>query len=679
MPTDVGYPQGITETIHGHVIADPYRWLEDRSSSDTEDWIAEQKRRFEEYFTQFGSLDRLRDRVRRTVDLETIDQIGEVQNRLFYRKRGIGEQQASIFVIDSADGLATCLVNPVNQGPYASVGIHSVSSDGSLLAFEQKQGGEHSKSIFTVDVKSKTILPDHLERGIARGFVLSNTNDGFYYCHEHLSDPRVSEKDHAIGFHRFGTRNDDDLVLLTLPRTRTSRLVLKAGGEMLGATFCHELEGNALVDFYAARHGQGSSWRCIRKNIPAPFGPFFYRDRLFAHRFENTSNGEIVELNPDNGVPFRVIVPEWRARIQQCVIARDRLYLNYIVGTTAVVRVHSLNGNFLEMLPLENDHTWCLYPGHSSEVEKVFLECQSFVKPRSLFSYQRAIPELCPWADRPVPPVLASTVSRKMTYLSSDGIEVDISIVGRGNPLLLKNRPLIMTAYGGFGLTLTPQFSSFVSIMLEVGFLFAMPEIRGGEERGRPWHEAARRRNRQVAFNDFISAGDWLCEKGFTNPQKLAIFGGSNSGLLVGAAITQRPDLFRAALCIAPLLDMVRYHLFDLAGVWADEYGTADDPDDLSALLAYSPYHCVREETDYPAVMFVCGDRDTRCNPAHARKMTARLQHRPSQNRSILLDHSEERGHAPALPLSVRIEALLHRIAFLCHELGVPMHPEVNI
>lgn len=225
---------------------------------------------------------------------------------------------------------------------------------------------------------------------------------------------------------------------------------------------------------------------------------------------------------------------------------------------------------------------------------------------------------------------------------------------------------------------LTPQFSAFVSILLELGFLFAVPQIRGGGERGKEWHEAARGRHRQVAFDDFIAAGDWLCERGYTNPGKLAIFGGSNSGILVGAAITQRPDLFRAALCIAPLLDMVRYHLFDGASVWASEYGTADDADDFRALLAYSPYHRVREETNYPAVLFVCGDKDTRCNPAHARKMAARLQDRSAQQHAILIDHSSERGHSPTMPLSVRVDGLTRRIAFLCHELGVPFPQEAQ-
>ena len=182
---------------------------------------------------------------------------------------------------------------------------------------------------------------------------------------------------------------------------------------------------------------------------------------------------------------------------------------------------------------------------------------------------------------------------------------------------------------------------------------------------------AARGRNRQVAFDDFICAAEWLCEQGITSPEKLAIFGGSNSGLLVGVAMTQRPDLFRAVLCIAPLLDMLRYQHFDQAHKWQREYGSVSDPEDFHALYSYSPYHRVRDDLTYPSTFFVTGDKDDRCNPAHVRKMAARLQDRSAQNNPIIVDYSSERGHSPVLPFSVRLEALTRRVAFLCRELDV--------
>jgi prolyl oligopeptidase len=234
-----------------------------------------------------------------------------------------------------------------------------------------------------------------------------------------------------------------------------------------------------------------------------------------------------------------------------------------------------------------------------------------------------------------------------------------------------ESRATILTAYGGFGVSMTPRFSVLVAIMLELGCVFALANIRGGSEFGKQWHDAARKCNRQTAYNDFLAATEWLLNRGIARPGHIGIFGGSNSGLLVAVAMTQRPDLFRAVLCIAPILDMVRYERFGTAQKWRDEYGSVTDEEEFRALLAYSPYHRVSAEVNYPATLFVSGDKDAECDPAHVRKMAARLQERPAQNRPILVDYSVERGHSPGLPLSVRTDALTRRLAFLCHELGI--------
>jgi prolyl oligopeptidase len=679
MVTELDQPLSVVETLHGVAVADPYRWLEDRNLPETEHWIAKQRDRFGAYFQQQGPLEQLRQRVLDYIDVETVDGIGRVCERYFYRKRRARQQQPSIFVMESSTQTERLLVDPSSQGPYVSVNIHRVSRDGTLLAVEVKQGGEHTKAIQVVAVDGGVLLPDHLERGLACGFAFNNRNDGFYYCHDSQGASSTPVQDHMVRFHRFGTPSDNDLILLTLPRSHSSKLILSSAGEILSAALCHQHNGFAAVDYYVSRQDRDHDWHCICQNVGMPFIPFFYKERLFAHRFPGTSNGEIVELDATSGVTVRVIVPEWQVRINHRVNAQGRLYVSYLVGAEAVVRIWSFDGDYLGTLPLETGCTWRLLPTYADDAQELFLHCESFAKPPTLFRCDPHTNQIVAWCRRYSPPSTVAVTSRRLTYLSKDGTEIRMSLVGPHDSIAgPKEYPVIMTAYGGFGLTLTPQFSVFVSIMLELGFLFAVPEIRGGGERGRTWHEAARGRNRQVAFDDFIAAADWLCENGFTNPQKLAVFGGSNSGILVGAAITQRPRLFRAALCIAPLLDMLRYHLFDRASGWAGEYGTADDPEDFQALLAYSPYHHIDEHTNYPAVLLITGDRDSRCNPAHARKMAARLAERSVQSHPILLDHSVERGHAPTMPLDVRISALTHRIAFLCRELDIPIPKEIH-
>jgi prolyl oligopeptidase len=205
--------------------------------------------------------------------------------------------------------------------------------------------------------------------------------------------------------------------------------------------------------------------------------------------------------------------------------------------------------------------------------------------------------------------------------------------------------------------------------------LFAVPALRGGSELGEQWHRAGKRENRQNSFNDFVAAAEWLIAENRSISGRIGIGGGSNAGLLVGAAITQRPDLFRAAICLGPLLDMTRYHLFDFAAAWADEYGSPKDQEDFQCLLAYSPYHHVQDGVTYPAALFVSGDADTRCNPMHARKMTARLQSVTVSTRPVLLDYKAAWGHTPVQPFSTKIEALTDRLAFVCHELGVRVQP----
>jgi prolyl oligopeptidase len=244
--------------------------------------------------------------------------------------------------------------------------------------------------------------------------------------------------------------------------------------------------------------------------------------------------------------------------------------------------------------------------------------------------------------------------------------------VARRFPTPRTSAPVILTSYGSFGVGSTPQFSVLVSVLLECGFLFALPHIRGGGEFGGEWHRAGRGQNKQTSFDDFLAAAAWLRSEGIADPKRLAIFGGSSSGLLVAAAMTQRPNLFRAVVCIAPLLDMVRYQRFDQAGKWKDEYGNCDRREDFEVLHSYSPYHRFQGNRPYPSVLFVTGDQDDRCSPAHVRKMAALMLDNPRQTEPVLVDYTGQRGHSPALPLSLRVEALARRIAFLLHETEVP-------
>jgi len=339
---------------------------------------------------------------------------------------------------------------------------------------------------------------------------------------------------------------------------------------------------------------------------------------------------------------------------------------------THQIRIFSFSGKGMGELPIRSDETLRMVGG-SPESDELLLETESFTEPIGIFRHSAKSGNRTLWTRRNIPFESADYGHSQIWYMSKDGTRVPMYLVGRRDILEGTCSPTIMTSYGGYGVSMTPQFSVFVAFLMERGCLFALLNIRGGSEFGVKWHNAAKRRNRQTAYDDFLSAAEWLIKTGRTIPGKLAIFGGSNSGLLVGAALTQRPDLFRAAVCMVPMLDMLRYHLFDNAHVWKEEFGTVDDPDDFVALVKYSPYHQVREGVAYPATMIVSGDADRNCNPLHARKMTARLQAANVSEHPILLDYNNLRGHSPVLPLSARIEALTDRMAFLCDQLQLPL------
>jgi prolyl oligopeptidase len=332
----------------------------------------------------------------------------------------------------------------------------------------------------------------------------------------------------------------------------------------------------------------------------------------------------------------------------------------------------TVSGKYIGRLEIPIDGTIRLLPTQGSDA--LFCTYESFSEPLTTLEFLIDSGTLKLWHKQTSPDGRKICDMQAVFVSSNDGTRVPLMLVTQSKPESGGTTPVAMTGYGGFGTSVTPQYSVLVSILLELGGTFVIARIRGGGEFGEAWHDAGRRCMRQNTFDDFIAAAEWLCTEGITTSARLAIFGGSHAGLLVGAVLTQRPELFGAVLCIAPLLDMVRYERFDQAARWRHEYGSADNAEEFRALHAYSPYHHVEDAVDYPSVLFVSGDKDDRCNPAHVRKMATRLQQRDAQTHPILVDYSRDRGHSPALPLSVRIESLARRITFLCRALNITQH-----
>jgi prolyl oligopeptidase len=533
--------------------------------------------------------------------------------------------------------------------------------------YEVKEGGERTGTFELLDIQSRKTLLDVLPRGYLRGFAFAPDSRSFYYVHE-ATAPKPQRR--AVYHHVLGTRFDDDKQIFFAGDSDKLRLSIVPGKSQLGF-LVYRFRDQPYTDFYLWRFGSETAPTLVIENAGYKFGPLLMNDgRILAVTDRNAPNSRIVRLRLQEGLEpeFVDVIPATDVPIQNLAVSDSRIFVSYTREIKTQIAVFDLFGKPLGELPIDKSVT-ARPTGGSPDEDELFFEQESFTKPIQIYSYSSRTGETKLWAERRVPFSSQAFSHTQVWFAAKDGRRIPMFLVGRRDVLESGSHPAIMTSYGGYGVPMTPQFSVFVAFLLERGCLFALPNIRGGSEFGIEWHDAAKRRNRQVAFDDFLAAAEWMVETGRTEPQKLAIFGGSNSGLLVGAAMTKRPDLFRAIVCMVPMLDMLRYHLFDNAYVWKEEFGTADDPDDFAALLGYSPYHRVREGVSYPATMIISGDADQNCNPLHARKMTARLQAANVSDRPIFLDYSPHRGHSPVLPLSERIEALTDRMAFLCDQL----------
>ena len=669
----------VTEVLHGIEITDSYRWLEDQNSPRTRKWLEEQSAYTRSYFEAIPDRKRIRTRVSELLALkEVISEPWNVGDRYFFLKRQKNREQPVIVMRDGLFGPETVLVDPARRGNGSStaVSIATISADGRFLAYSVRQGGTDHSSLEILDLERGVVLPDRLPEGFCTGIVFSPDGAGFYYSHRELHDPRPNYR--AAFWHRFGTERSQDQEIFF-------------GGEepnlFLGILDSPEAKLLAYAVFLTGKPPRTSVYlqemssdpaeaKLLVKGVEGCFVPFFVRGQLLAYTDFAAPNFRMVRIDVAEPDPshWRDVVPESEMRIQQFAAAGDQVFVTRIDRFSTKVDVFGLDGGQKEASAFPACGTIDLL-NRPTATEKLFYSYTSISKPPAVHCYDPRREEAVAWSEVDCPVDPSAIAIEETTYTSTDGTSIPLFLAARKDLLFSGPLPTFLTGYGGFGSCVTPRFTAFATFLMEQGFLFAVPALRGGSELGEQWHRAGKRENRQNSFDDFVAAAECLIREQRSISGRIAIGGGSNAGLLVGAAVTQRPDLFRAAICLGPLLDMLRYHLFDFAAGWADEYGSPEDQKDFQSLLAYSPYHRVLENVAYPAVLLISGDADTRCNPMHARKMAARLQAATSSTRPVLLDYKPAWGHTPVQPLSTKIEALTDRLAFVCHELGVHVQP----
>jgi prolyl oligopeptidase len=658
---------GVVEVIHGVEVRDPYRWLEDRELPETEEWVKSQNRLCEEYFSRNRFYKPLKKIVADTLSVEVIDQAARVRDSIFLRKQLKGQEQAAIWVRHDGESKDRLLVDPAALGHNISVSILRVSPDASFLAYSVRSCGSDAMEVRITDVATGVAWPDRLPLSYIRGFAFDALRRGFYYCTELTGDTL----DLSIKYHRFGESPFNDVCLFSVPWAEHRRLTMLSGSGTLVALVTELAGVETVQDLYTASESSNTDWTLAFRELRGRKWPMLAHGRLFLFDMDSTPNGSLAELGRADEAR-RVVVPEGTNTIQRVWAVRTGFLVVYLVDRQPRVEQWSIEGKFIRSLVLPRGGSIEFLAPCIMEPSSLFLLHESYTEAPSLWE--------CAFAGEDEQKLVRWTVAheqspatvRESWYFSSDGARIPMILLEpqkkRPGP-----QPVVLFGYGGFGATEMPRYSRLAKILVELGVTSARSGIRGGAEFGEQWHQAATGKKRQTAIDDFLAAAESLLAAGITDEEHLAIMGSSNGGLLVAAAAIQRPDIFKAVVCTGPLTDMVRYECFDRASRWRREYGTAENAQDFQALLAYSPYHNLKQSIDYPAMFFVTGDADDRCNPAHARKMAAALQERGAQQHPILLDHSAQWGHMPTLSLTERTEALTRKIAFLCEQLDLAM------
>jgi prolyl oligopeptidase len=663
----------VTDIIHGVEVADPYRWLENQNSPRTREWLREQTLYTRAYLDAVPGRKRIRKRIQELLAIEVVSEPWKVGNRYFYLKRKAEEEQPAIVMRYCNSAEEIVLVDPAlrGQGSAIAVSILKIAPDGNVLAYGVRHDGTDSQAVEFLDIAHRCVLPDRLPEGLGPGLVFSLDGLGFFYTHEISNSSRPNHR--AVYSHQFGRRPEEDLEIFVAGENANLHIGLFASsdGKLLGYRATHS-QDPITFDLYVQDLASGGSAQKIMERAESVFCPFFVGHNLFALTDHKAPNYRIVTIDLDHPDPDRWsdFVPESHRRIEDFATVGNWLCVGYVENRFTRIEALGLTDGCRVTIPCPPNGTARLIR-RPPETDTLFYEFSTFDQPTAIFSYQPSTCKHEVWAQPKIAFDPSSIKLQQVQYKSKHGTEVPMYLVAgmQGPP----NSPLptLLTGYGGFGYNHTPEFKASSAFLLEQGFLLAVANVRGGGELGQEWHLAGKRHNRQNSFDDFIAAAEWLVDNGYAEPTKLAISGGSNAGLLVGAALTQRPSLFRAVVCSGPLLDMLRYHRFDHADRWIGEYGSADNSEDFQHLFAYSPYHHVQDGLPYPSVMLVSGDADTRCNPMHARKMAARLQAATSSGHPILLNYRPTWGHIPVQPLNLRVEAVTDRLAFICHELGV--------
>ncbi len=673
----------VVDVLHGQEVSDPYRWLEDLDGAETKAWVDAQNKVTFGFLEQIPEREPIQKRLTKLWNYERYSTPFYRGGRYFYSRNDGLQNQAVLYVTENLAEPGRVLIdaNKLSEDGTVSLAGYDVTDTGKLIAYGLSDGGSDWVTIKVRNVDTGEDLPDTVKWCKFGGPAWNKSGTGFYYSR--YDEPKgnalaEANKFQKLCLHKIGKSQDDDELVYHRPDkpewgfggsvSDDGRFVIISiwqGTERKNRVYYIDLRTHServvpLLDDFDAQYS-------FIDNAGTTF--WFFTD-LDAPR------GRVIAIDvakPERA-NWKEVIPQSEDVLQGVGCVGDTFFASYLKDAHTVIKSFDLTGKFLRDVELPGLGTAGGFGGRRNEYE-TFFSFTSFSFPGVVYRYDVKTAKSEIWRQPTVDFDPAAYESKQVFYNSKDGTRVPMFIVHKKGLTLDGGNPTYLYGYGGFDASLTPFFSVSNVAWMEMGGVFAMANLRGGGEYGKTWHDAGRLKNKQNCFDDFIAAAEWLIANKYTRPEKLAIGGGSNGGLLVGAAMIQRPDLFGAVSCQVGVLDMLRYHKSTIGWAWASDYGNPDDPEMFPILRAYSPYHNLKAGTKYPAILITTGDHDDRVVPWHSFKFAAALQAAQAGDAPTLIRIETRAGHGAGKPTAKQIEETADRWAFLVRVLGVKSRP----
>ncbi len=680
----------VEDTVQGHKIVDPYRYLENPNDPDTKLYVEQELSYTRSILDPLPGRDKINARLSQLLEIGTVGVPQMGGKYYFHTRREGGQNQPVLYVREGLNGAfnnedrVLLDVNKLAADGTIALDWWYASEDGKYVAYGTSPSGSEVSTLRVIETASGKLLPDSIERTRAASIAWKHDNSGFFYTrYPKKGDVPEGQEvyNRHVFYHALGTDSAKDPLIFGEGRNPEwwPDVTLSEDGRWL---LIDEGQGWTKTEMFLKDLTSKDPPLEITTGKNFLYGADFLAGKLYITTNEDAPHYRVFVADAANAKRenWKEIIPQSDAVLQNASVTGGKLLAEYEHNATSELKVFGLDGKKLADIPLPAIGTVFSASGRYDRNE-IFFGFQSFTVPPSIYRADLTKVDMTGvnsalWAKVDAPSIDPSAYDvQQVWYTSKDGTKVPMFVVSRRGIGKNGKNPTLLTGYGGFNISETPSFNRSTYLWMEHGGIYAVANLRGGAEFGEDWHRAGMLDKKQNVFDDFIAAGEFLIAQKYTDKDHLAIQGGSNGGLLMGAMITQRPDLFRAVVCQVPLLDMLRYQNFQIAKLWIPEYGSADDAKQFEWLYAYSPYHHVKPGQEYPAILFTTGDTDTRVDPMHAKKMAALMQaeakNGASKDKPILLRIETKAGHGQGKPVTKQIEESTDMYSFLFWQLGV--------